>query len=276
MDQSCAHAPFRQSKLTRVLRDCFVGIGKTALIATVSPTDDCVPCSLNTLNYANRVRQMTLRNRARTNPIRLTFEDPVIETPENPSIEQDSEQNTIATAEQKESIQPRPTNRPQTSKKQEISIPIKKEKDKKPAIKAPEKEKKHEPKALERDKKQELKALEKEKKHVPEVNKGGDKARIPALFHPSKIQMASTPIKKSVSRVKVLQADPSQSSTPIKSAPSRGLQLKADDLFDHDTPIKGHKLKLLPENLASSEMQERCDNLVEKYLSRAADERGKV
>ena len=65
IDQFYSHAPFRQSKLTRVLRDCFIGSGRTVLIATVSPTDDCVPCSLNTLQYANRVRQMTLRNRKR-------------------------------------------------------------------------------------------------------------------------------------------------------------------------------------------------------------------
>jgi hypothetical protein len=65
IDQSCLHAPFRQSKLTRVLRDCFIGCGRTILIATVSPTDDCVSCSLNTLQYANRVRQMALRNNNR-------------------------------------------------------------------------------------------------------------------------------------------------------------------------------------------------------------------
>ena len=54
IDQYCVHAPFRQSKLTRVLRDCFIGFGRTILIATVSPTEDCVSCSLNTLQYANR------------------------------------------------------------------------------------------------------------------------------------------------------------------------------------------------------------------------------
>jgi hypothetical protein len=68
IDQFYNHAPFRQSKLTRVLRDCFIGNGKTVLIATVSPTEDCVPCSLNTLQYANRVRQMTLRNRKKPSP----------------------------------------------------------------------------------------------------------------------------------------------------------------------------------------------------------------
>lgn len=55
IDQFYSHAPFRQSKLTRVLRDCFIGKGRTVLIATVSPTDDCVSCSLNTLQYANRL-----------------------------------------------------------------------------------------------------------------------------------------------------------------------------------------------------------------------------
>ena len=63
IDQYQSHAPFRQSKLTRVLRDCFIGCSRTVLIATVSPTDDSVQYSLNTLQYANRVRQMTMRNK---------------------------------------------------------------------------------------------------------------------------------------------------------------------------------------------------------------------
>ncbi len=40
-----------------------MGCSRTVLIATVSPTDDSVQYSLNTLQYANRVRQMTIRSK---------------------------------------------------------------------------------------------------------------------------------------------------------------------------------------------------------------------
>jgi uncharacterized OB-fold protein len=67
MDLTHSHAPFRQSKLTHILRDSLVGSKtRTCLMANVSPADDCCQCSLNTLQYASRIRDISIRHRHRT------------------------------------------------------------------------------------------------------------------------------------------------------------------------------------------------------------------
>ena len=67
MDLTHTHAPFRQSKLTHILRDSLVGsTTRTCLMATVSPADDCCQCSLNTLQYAARIRDLSIRHRHRS------------------------------------------------------------------------------------------------------------------------------------------------------------------------------------------------------------------
>eukprot|EP00112_Aurelia_sp_Birch-Aquarium-sp1_P008391 Seg1922.6 transcript_id=Seg1922.6/GoldUCD/mRNA.D3Y31 product="Kinesin-like protein KIF2A" protein_id=Seg1922.6/GoldUCD/D3Y31 len=54
-----AHLPFRASKLTQVLRDSFIGENaKTCMIATVSPGLTCTEHTLNTLRYADRVKEL--------------------------------------------------------------------------------------------------------------------------------------------------------------------------------------------------------------------------
>ncbi|CAF4369109.1 unnamed protein product, partial [Adineta steineri] len=80
MDMTQSHAPFRQSKLTHILRDSLVGSKtRTCLMANVSPPDDCCQCSLNTLQYASRIRDISIRHRHRsmslTNIQRNHFED---------------------------------------------------------------------------------------------------------------------------------------------------------------------------------------------------------
>jgi hypothetical protein len=53
-----AHVPFRGSKLTQVLKDSFVGSNsRTVMIANVSPAQSCCEHSLNTLRYAQRVKE---------------------------------------------------------------------------------------------------------------------------------------------------------------------------------------------------------------------------
>ncbi|CAF1231475.1 unnamed protein product [Adineta ricciae] len=70
MDMTQTHAPFRQSKLTHILRDSLVGSkSRTCLMANVSPPDDCCQCSLNTLQYASRIRDLSIRHRHRSMPL---------------------------------------------------------------------------------------------------------------------------------------------------------------------------------------------------------------
>lgn len=59
LDQNKNHTPFRGSKLTMVLRDSFVGGNcKTLMIANISPALVCAENSLNTLRYADRVKEL--------------------------------------------------------------------------------------------------------------------------------------------------------------------------------------------------------------------------
>ncbi|KAL1310182.1 kinesin-like protein KIN-4C isoform X1 [Arachis ipaensis] len=52
------HVPYRDSKLTRLLQDSLGGNSKTVMIACVSPADNNIEETLNTLKYANRARNI--------------------------------------------------------------------------------------------------------------------------------------------------------------------------------------------------------------------------
>jgi kinesin family protein 2/24 len=58
LDQDKKHTPFRGSKLTLVLRDSFVGNCKTLMIANISPGLSSSEHTLNTLRYADRVKEL--------------------------------------------------------------------------------------------------------------------------------------------------------------------------------------------------------------------------
>ncbi|KAJ3185213.1 Kinesin-like protein kif21b [Gaertneriomyces sp. JEL0708] len=53
-----AHVPYRDSKLTRMLQDSLGGNSQTLMLACVSPSDTNYGETMNTLNYANRARNI--------------------------------------------------------------------------------------------------------------------------------------------------------------------------------------------------------------------------
>eukprot|EP00092_Neocalanus_flemingeri_P024291 GFUD01026343.1.p1 GENE.GFUD01026343.1~~GFUD01026343.1.p1 ORF type:complete len:729 (+),score=177.07 GFUD01026343.1:167-2353(+) len=61
-----AHLPFRASKLTQVLRDSFVGDKvRTCMIAMISPSLSSCEHTLNTLRYADRVKELGVKDPAK-------------------------------------------------------------------------------------------------------------------------------------------------------------------------------------------------------------------
>jgi kinesin family protein 2/24 len=58
LDQNHRHIPFRGSKLTEVLKDSFLGNSKTVMVANVAPSGSSCEHTLNTLRYADRVKEM--------------------------------------------------------------------------------------------------------------------------------------------------------------------------------------------------------------------------
>jgi hypothetical protein len=62
LDQGKGHTPFRGSKLTMVLKDSFVGFCKTVMIGNISPNITSCENTLNTLRYADRVKELKKPN----------------------------------------------------------------------------------------------------------------------------------------------------------------------------------------------------------------------
>ena len=58
LDQDKKHIPFRGSKLTMVLRDSFIGDCRTIMIGNISPANVNSEYTLNTLRYADRVKEL--------------------------------------------------------------------------------------------------------------------------------------------------------------------------------------------------------------------------
>jgi len=60
LGQKGAHVPYRGSKLTLILKDCFSPDSKTTMIAMVSPGASSTDHSLNTLRYADRIKEQRI------------------------------------------------------------------------------------------------------------------------------------------------------------------------------------------------------------------------
>lgn len=57
LDQKASYLPFRGSKLTQLLRDSFTSEhAQTIMIATISPSSKSSQYTLNTLRYADRLK----------------------------------------------------------------------------------------------------------------------------------------------------------------------------------------------------------------------------
>ncbi|XP_074862429.1 kinesin-like protein KIF7 isoform X2 [Carettochelys insculpta] len=63
--RKCSHIPYRDSKITRILKDSLGGNAQTVMIACVSPSSSDFDESLNTLNYASRAQN--IKNKAIVN-----------------------------------------------------------------------------------------------------------------------------------------------------------------------------------------------------------------
>lgn len=62
IDLNKNHTPFRGSKLTLVLKDSFTGNCRTVMIGNISPSNASSEHTLNTLRYADRVKELKKPN----------------------------------------------------------------------------------------------------------------------------------------------------------------------------------------------------------------------
>jgi len=68
LDTNSAHVPYRASKLTLVLKDSFTRqSSRTVMIANVSPAASSADHTINTLRYADRIKERTVGAQAKVN-----------------------------------------------------------------------------------------------------------------------------------------------------------------------------------------------------------------
>lgn len=68
------HVPYRASKLTLILKDCFTSAqAKTTMIATVSPGASSADHTLNTLRYADRIKEQKVHIHTRNKSVPYVY-----------------------------------------------------------------------------------------------------------------------------------------------------------------------------------------------------------
>ncbi|XP_064553937.1 kinesin-like protein Klp59C isoform X2 [Drosophila montana] len=93
LSRHSSHLPFRGSKLTQVLRDSFIGgeQNKTCMIAMISPGLTSVENTLNTLRYADRVKELVAKEE---DPLEADYDQPVKIDEKNSSLDDDVKHDT--------------------------------------------------------------------------------------------------------------------------------------------------------------------------------------
>ncbi|UKK01850.2 kinesin-like protein [Theileria orientalis] len=67
MESEKHHVPFRDSELTKVLRDIFVRESKNVMIANLSPSNRCFDQTINTMRYASKVKSFKVNTTSGSN-----------------------------------------------------------------------------------------------------------------------------------------------------------------------------------------------------------------
>jgi len=80
LGQKGAHVPYRGSKLTLLLKDCFSPSSKTTMIAMVSPGSSSTDHTINTLRYADRIKEQKISSSSRRSTSRTGSKSNVVAT----------------------------------------------------------------------------------------------------------------------------------------------------------------------------------------------------
>ncbi len=83
---SSKHVPYRASKLTLILKDCFTSsLARTTMIATVSPGASSADHTINTLRYADRIKEKKISDlKPRKNKVATRKERPSVQKHDGP------------------------------------------------------------------------------------------------------------------------------------------------------------------------------------------------
>ena len=81
-----AFIPYRDSKLTRILKESLGGNSKTVMIACISASSNHYEQTLNTLKYSAKAKQ--IKNKAKICSIRKTKKDVVTPLPKDSMLEE--------------------------------------------------------------------------------------------------------------------------------------------------------------------------------------------